>query len=523
MRILCTFFGTIIGLFSITTCQQFSANDPHIELEEITIGAIQKAYETGHFTSKELVQAYLDRIEQIDNNGPNLNSIIQINPDVLEIAEQLDKEREGGKIRSPMHGIPVVLKDNIDTRDKMPCTAGARPMANSMPLQDAFIVRKLRESGAIILGKANLSEWANFHSTYSSSGWSALGGQTKNPYKLSRNPCGSSAGSAVAVAANLTVVAIGTETNGSIVCPSNNNGIVGIKPTVGLLSRSGIIPISFTQDTPGPMARTVMDAAICLSAMIGTDEDDIKTVVIKERNITDYTSFLKKDGLNGKRLGFYRSNLEEFWRVEKNMRAAVDFMKEQGAIIVELEEITEKNINAPSFQVLQYEFKDGLNKYFASLGPDSPVKDMQDLIRQTITDEIEMKYFDHKLLTESNQKGDLNSLEYQDALAEMLEYSQEQGIDRVMNTFNLDAIFSPTGGPAWKTDLTNGDRFGLFSSSPAAISGYPSITVPVGTIDGLPHNISFYGRAWSEALLLEIAYSFEQGTMHRTVPKFLAE
>ena len=512
-------FTAIIILIS---CQSLKKSDAFIDLEEITIDEIQQAYENGTYTAVDLVKSYLHRIESIDKNGPNLNSIIQLNPDAMSIAEELDKERAEGKIRGPMHGIPVVLKDNIDTHDKMPCTAGARPMRNAMPLQDAFIVKQLRKSGAIILAKANLSEWANFHSSYSSSGWSGLGGQTKNPYELSRNPCGSSAGSGVSVSANLTVIAIGTETNGSIVCPANNNGIVGIKPTVGLLSRSGIIPISFTQDTPGPMARSVKDAAICLAVMTGVDQKDSKTLASKGHIQTDYTQYLNAEGLKGKRIGYHKGDLDDFWRIKKNMDQVLEVVKAQGAEIIELEEISKENFNRPSYQVLLYEYKDGLNKYFASLGPNSPVKDMDDIIAQTFADSIEMQYFDHKRLTDANEKGDLQSEEYLNALAEMTKFSQKEGIDRVMDEHNLDAILSPTRGPAWKTDLTNGDNFrSVSSSSPAAISGYPSITVPAGNIDGLPHNVSFYGRAWSEPLLLEIAFAFEQATKHRIVPQFL--
>ena len=506
------------------SCRQMENVPSQIDLEELTIEQIQKSYADQNYTAVDLVKAYLDRIDEIDSNGPSLNSIILVNPDALAIAEELDREYAEGKIRGPMHGIPVVLKDNIDTHDKMPCTAGARQMANAMPLKDSYIVKRLREEGAIILAKANLSEWANFHSSYSSSGWSGLGGQTKNPYVLSRNPCGSSAGSGVSVSANLTMIAIGTETNGSIVCPSNNNGIVGIKPTVGLLSRSGIIPISFSQDTPGPMARTVRDAAICLGAMTGVDSRDSKTAPSVDFINDDYTSFLKKDGLKGKRLGYYKGNLDSFWRIKKNMDKAIEDIKSEGAEIIELDKISEGNMNAPSFQVMLYEYKDGLNKYFASLGPDSPVKDVDDLIAQTLADSITMKYFDHARFADANAKGDLDSEEYIESLKKMHRLSREEGIDKVMDEHNLDAIISPTRGPAWKIDLTNGDNFrSVSSSSPAAISGYPSITVPAGQIDGLPHNVSFYGRAWSEPILLEIAYAFEQATQHRMIPQFIDE
>lgn len=495
-------------------------NNGDIVLEEITIDQIQQAYQNGSYSIQELVQAYLNRIEAIDKNGPQLNAIIEVNPDALEIAAQLDQEMKDGNIRGPMHGIPVILKDNIDTHDKMMTTAGSRMMIGSKPLQDSWVAKTLRQSGAVILGKSNLSEWANLHSSFSSSGWSGRGGQTNNPYDTSRNPCGSSSGSGVAVAANLCVVAIGTETNGSIVCPSNNNGIVGIKPTVGLLSRSGIIPISFSQDTPGPMARTVKDAAICLGVMTGIDTSDNKTLNSEGHSHRDYTQFLKADGIRGKRLGLYKRPMGRHYRVDSLMNRAVNFLKEQGAEIIEIERISQENIDGPSFQVLLYEFKDGLNKYFASLGPSAPVNSLEDLIEKTFADSIEMQYFNHETLRNAQKKGDLNSKEYLDALAFLDKHSRKEGLDKVMQENNLDAIITPTGGPAWKTDLLNGDNFspGVFSSSPAAIAGYPSITLPMGFIEGLPVGMSIFGSAWSEPLLLEIAYAYEQGTQYRKPP-----
>ncbi|MGK7370505.1 MAG: amidase, partial [Candidatus Halalkalibacterium sp. M3_1C_030] len=414
---------------------------------------------------------------------------------------------------------PIVLKDNIDTFD-MPTTAGARAMEGSIPPDDAYITAKLRDAGAIILGKANLSEWANFHSSFSSSGWSGLGGQTHNPYDLTRNPCGSSSGPGAAPSANLTVFGIGTETNGSITCPSSANGLVGIKPTVGLLSRSGIIPISFTQDTPGPMARTVEDAAIALGTMVGVDEEDSKTAASEGNYHTDYTQFLNEDGLDGKRIGFWKGPLGNHHRVDTLMYETVRLLEEQGATIVELEQITEENVGGDSFQVLLYEFKDGLNQYFNSLGDDAPVKNMDELVELTLADSVEMRYFDHDLLITASEKGDLDSEEYTKALERMLKYTRDEGIDRVMDENNLDAIVSPTGGPAWKTDLINGDNFSVSSSSPAARAGYPNITVPMGNIDGLPIGVSFFGRAWSEPDLIEIAYAFEQITRARIVPSF---
>lgn len=492
----------------------------NIPIEEITIAQIQDSYKNGDFTIQELIQVYLNRIETLDKNGPSLNSILMLNPDVMKIAAMLDKELAAGKSRGPLHGIPIVLKDNIDTHDKMPTTAGARALAKSFPLKDSPIAAQLRAAGAVILAKANLSEWANFHSSFSSSGWSGLGGQTHNPYDTSRNPCGSSAGSGVAVSANLTILAIGTETNGSIVCPSNNNGIVGIKPTVGLCSRTGIIPISFTQDTPGPMARTVTDAAICLGSITGIDEADSKTLASKGNSHSDYRPFLKKDGLKGKKIGLYKKPFGQHFRVDKTMMEAVDFLKSQGATIIEIEEISKEEIGGKSYEVLLYEFKDGLNKYFKSLGKNAPVKSLEELIEVTFKDSIEMQYFDHDLLKVAQAKGDLTSKAYQEALDFIIKNSRAEGIDRVMDEHDLDAIIAPTGGVAWKTDLTNGDRFGVFSSSPAAIAGYPSITVPMGMLDGLPLGISFFGRAWSEPILIEMAYAYEQGTKHRKAPVF---
>ena len=488
---------------------------------EQDITQIQQGYKDGAYTIKEVVQAYLDRIEEIDKNGPMINSIIQVNPDVFQIAEELDIEMSEGKIRGPLHGIPVVLKDNIDTKDKMATTGGSRALMNSFPLKDSYIAKQLRDAGAIIIGKANLSEWANFRGELSTSGWSGVGGQTKNPYVLSRNPCGSSSGSAVAVSANLTMLAIGTETNGSIVCPSHSNGIVGIKPTVGLISRSGIIPISFTQDTPGPMARTVKDAAIFLGILVGVDSTDEKTLKSRGKFYSDYTEFLKEDGLKGKRIGLYKSPLGKNYKVDTLMYKAVDFMKSHGVEIIEIDEISSGRVGNYSFEIMLYEYKDGLNKYFQSLGSDAPVKSIEEVIAFNKSDSIELNYFNQKYLEMAQEKGDLTSEKYVEALAKMMKGSREEGIDRVMNLHNLDAIIAPTGGPAWKTDLINGDSYHLGSSSPAARAGYPNITVPMGYVDELPVGISFFGRAWSEPLLIEIAYAYERGTKHRRSPKFL--
>ncbi|MEZ4918695.1 MAG: amidase [Saprospiraceae bacterium] len=507
---------------SMALFQCTSNHSGTMNLKEVTIDQLQAGYAEGRFTTQEVVQHYLAEIERIDQNGPSLRSILTLNPDALAIATQLDEERRQGKLRGPLHGIPVVLKDNIDTHDQMPTTAGARAMANSFPLQDSWVAARLREAGAVILGKSNLSEWANFHSTYASSGWSGLGGQTLNPYDLTRSPCGSSSGSGVAVAANLCVLSIGTETNGSIVCPANNNGIVGIKPTVGLISRSGIIPISFTQDTPGPMARTVKDAALCLNALTGIDPQDSKTSASQGKVAKDYTRFLNPNGLKGKRIGLYKQPMGIHFKADQKMEEAIAFLKAAGATIIEIEQLSEINIEPPSFEVMLYEFKDGLNAYFAGLGPNAPVKNLADLIRQTQADPEEMAYFDHALLSQAQAKGDLQEPAYLQALKQIKEYSQAKGIDRIMDQYQLDALVAPTGGPAWKTDWAVGDHYGVYSSSPAAIAGYPSISVPMGLIDGLPVGISFFGRAWSEGVLIELAYAYEQGTRHRVAPEFKA-
>ena len=511
----------VILIFSCdSSTKPISSNVINIH-DEITIDEIRKAYELNEYTIKELTQFYLDRIESLSFDGPELNAVITINPDALDIAAQLDDEMQNGIIRGPLHGIPVLLKDNIDTGDKMPCTAGSRAMKESYPPEDSPVAAQLRMAGAVILGKANLSEWANFHSNYSSSGWSGLGGQTKNPYDLSRNPCGSSSGSAVSVAANLCVLAIGTETNGSIVCPANNNGIVGIKPTVGLISRRGIIPISLSQDTGGPFARTIKDAAICLGTLTAVDSLDSKTLAPGRIAYKDYTQFLNSDGIRGKKLGYWKTPLSDHVRMTNVMEEAIEFFRSNGATIIELDQIIDRKAMDNSFNVLLYEFKDGLNNYFRNLGSAAQVKDLEDLIDKTFADSIEMKYHDHELFKIAQSKGDLDSEDYRKSLEIMVQLSREEGIDKLMEEYELDAIIAPTGGPAWKTDLVNGDNFGVHSSSPAAIAGYPSIVVPMGQIDGLPVGLSIFGRPWSEPVLLEIAYSYEQGTKKRFTPKYI--
>jgi amidase len=516
---------SVFSAVSLISCQSpvqkaVSGPAPATWLEEMTISQLQQGYKDGKYTVKQVVTDYLARIEAIDKNGPNLNSVIIVNPDAVQIAEELDREMKEGKLRGPMHGIPVILKDNIDTHDKMPTTGGSIALRNSYPAKDSYIAKKLREAGAVIIAKSNLSEWANFRADISSSGWSGIGGQTKNPYVLDRNPCGSSSGSGASVSANLTMIAIGTETNGSIVCPSNNNGIVGIKPTVGLLSRSGIIPISFSQDTPGPMGRTVEDAAICLGSLTGIDSADSKTLASALNFRTDYTAFLNKNGLKSKRIGLLKDEMGFSEKVDTLIKQAIAVLKSQGAEVVEVKS-PRGSYSRASYQVLLYEFKDGINKYLASLGENAPVKTLRELIEFNKKDSVELKYFDQKIFITSEAKGDLESKEYKAALAEMLKGSREEGIDKLLKDNNLDALMAPTGSPAWKTDLILGDHFVGGSSSLAAISGYPSITVPAGFVGELPVDISFFGKAWSEPVLIEIAYSFEQATKLRRAPKFL--
>ena len=489
-------------------------------LEEISVEELQQQYRDGTLTVREVVQAYIDRIEEIDRKGPILNSVRTLNGDALQIADRLDNELSEGNSRGPLHGVPILLKDNINTAD-MPTTAGSMFLEGSVPPRDAFIVNKLREQGAVILGKTNLSEWANFHSSFSSSGWSALGGQVRNPYEISRNPCGSSSGSGVAASANLATLTLGTETNGSIVCPSNANGIVGFKPTVGLWSRTGIIPISYTTDSAGPMTRTVRDAAILIGALAGVDEDDELTLEAEEHIHADYTQFLNRDGLEGKRIGFFTGPLGNHFRVDTLMNETIRTLEELGAEIVEIDQISQTNIGGDAFQVLLYEFKDGLNNYLESLDNEAVASSIQAIADEIKNSDTEREKFDRNLVLMAAEKGDLNSEEYKSALENMLKSSREEGIDRVMDDHNLDAIVSPTGSPAWKTDLTLGDNFKLSSSSPSARAGYPIISLPMGSIDGLPVGVSFFGRAWSEPVLLEIAYSFEQNTDHRLIPQFL--
>ncbi|MFW5656515.1 MAG: amidase [Bacteroidota bacterium] len=523
-------FGSLVGaglttsLYSACDSNEPSAavfNDD-FELKEKTIRELIRAMESGQLTCEQITTLYLKRIEKIDVEGPGINSVIEVNPHAIPLAKELDKERLEGKIRGPLHGIPLMLKDNIDTGDKMMTTAGSLALEGHYAAQDAPLVRQLRNAGALILGKTNLSEWANFRSTRSSSGWSGRGGQTKNPYAINRNPCGSSSGSGAAVSANLCAGAVGTETDGSVVCPSNANGLVGIKPTVGLVSRTGIIPISKTQDTAGPMARNVEDAAIMLSAMAGMDPEDEATQKAGEHIKEDYTLFLNKKALQGARIGVARERFGFHEDVDDALNAGIEVLKAQGAAIIDLDKIyTNNGIQDAEFTVLLYEFKDGLNKYLSGL-KDTQVQSLKDLIEFNKTHkDKEMPFFQQEILVMAEEKEDLSSKEYLDALELCRETSQKNGIDRVMNENNLDAIVAPTGGPAWVTDLVTGDHFLGGSSDFAAIAGYPNITVPAGFVQNLPVGMSFFGRAFSEDKLIGLAYAFEQATKHRKAPGFI--
>ncbi|HEY0320449.1 MAG TPA: amidase [Pyrinomonadaceae bacterium] len=492
------------------------------ELDEAGISELQAGMQQGRWTARRLVEKYLARIEEIDRRGPALNSVIELNPDALAIADALDRERKQKGARSPLHGIPVLIKDNIDTADRMMTTAGSLALVGAKPLRDAFVAERLRASGAVLLGKTNLSEWANFRSTHSTSGWSGRGGQTRLPYALDRNPCGSSSGSGVAVAANLCAVAVGTETDGSIVCPSSANSIVGIKPTLGLISRTGIIPIAHSQDTAGPMARTVRDAVTLLAALAGVDPRDEATTAGRVKALADYTKFLDPNGLRGARIGVARKFFGFNDRVDKLMSEAIEVMKRAGAIIIDPADIaTTGKFDDTELEVLLYEFKADLNKYLAGLGASAPVHSLKEIIDFNEREsQREMPFFGQELFIRAEAKGALTSKEYRAALAKNLRLSRTEGIDALMNKHRLDAIIGPTGGPPWTTDLINGDHFSGASSTPAAVAGYPNINVPAGYIHGLPVGISFFGRAWSEPTLIKLAYAFEQATKHRTAPKF---
>src|ERR1700688_381806 len=494
------------------------------ELDEITIAGLQDGIKSGKFKARSLVESYSARIDEIDKRGPAVNAIIELNPDALSIAAALDQERKVKGPRGPMHGVPVLIKDNIDTADKMMTTAGSLALVGSKPLQDSFVAQKLRSAGAVILGKTNLSEWANIRSSHSVSGWSGRGGLTRNPYALDRNPCGSSSGTGAGISANLCAVGIGTETDGSIVCPSSSNGLAGIKPTVGLVSRAGIIPISHTQDGAGPMCRTLRDAATLLGALTGVDPRDPATAASAGKSYTDYIQFCDPNGLKGARIGVARKYFGFNDAVDALMEQALDLLKKQGAIIVDPADIeTMGKFDDTELLVFMYELKADLNAYLAGLGPTAPVRTLKDVIEfNERNHQKELAYFGQDLFLKAESKGPLTESPYLEALEKNKRYARIEGIDATMDKFHLDAIVAPTGGPAWLTDLIAGDHFGGGSSNAAAVAGYPNINVTAGFISGLPVGISFFGRAWSEPTLIRLAFSFEQATRARRAPRFLS-
>ena len=498
------------------------------ELEEITIPELQEGMKSGKFTARSLVEKYLERIDEVDTprkdkRGPAVNAIIELNPDALSIADVLDQERKAKGPRGPLHGVPVLIKDNIDTADKMMTTAGSLALVGSKPPEDSFVAQKLRAAGAVILGKTNLSEWANIRSSHSTSGWSGRGGLTKNPYALDRNACGSSSGTGAGISANLAAVGIGTETDGSIVCPSSSNGLAGIKPTVGLLSRSGIIPISHSQDGAGPMCRTVRDAAILLGALTGVDPEDPATAASAGKSQTDYAQYCDPNGLKGARIGVARKYFGFSDAVDALMEQSLAVIKQQGATLVDPADIeTFGKFDESELLVFMYELKADLNAYLARLGPAAPVRTLQDIIDFNNRNQAkEMPYFGQDLFVKAQAKGPLTDKEYLDALAKNHQLARTEGIDALMDKHRLDAIVAPTGGPAWLTDLVNGDHVAGGSSNAAAVAGYPNINVTAGFLSGLPVGISFFGRAWSEPTLIKLAYSFEQATKARQAPRFL--
>jgi amidase len=501
------------------------ATVPPFDLDEATIAGLQRSMAEGALTGRGLAERYLERIAAIDRAGPSLNSVIELNPDSLAIAGALDRERRDKGPRGPLHGIPVLIKDNIDTHDRMKTSAGSLALEASVAPRDAFIVERLRAAGAVILGKTNLSEWANFRSTRSTSGWSGRGGQTRNPYALDRNPCGSSSGSGAAASANLCAAAIGTETDGSIVCPSSACGLVGIKPTVGLVSRAGIIPISVSQDTAGPMARTVADATALLTAIAAADPRDAATMRKARPAPADYASALDPAGLKGARLGIVRKMFGKNEHVHEVAEAAIDALKQEGAVIIDPVVLTTQGkFDDAEFEVLLYEFKDGLNAYFASLGTSAPVRSLEELIAFNERHrDREMPYFAQEILIDAQKKGPLTTPAYRQARANCRQMSRTLGIDAVMAKHRLDALVAPTGDPAFPIDLVNGDHFtGGGASTPAAVAGYPHVTVPMGSVFGLPVGLSFFGKAWSEPTLIKLAYAFEQATKARRAPRLRA-
>ena len=491
--------------------------------DEAGIAALEAKMASGELTSHALVQAYLDRIAAIDKSGPAINAIIELNPDALKIADTLDAERKAGKLRGPLHGIPVLIKDNIGTHDAMPTSAGSLALADSIPAQDSTVAAKLRAAGAVILGKTNLSEWANFRSTHATSGWSGRGGQTRNPYALDRNPCGSSSGTGAAIAANLAAVGVGTETDGSIVCPSSANGLVGIKPTLGLVSRAGIVPIAHSQDSAGPMARSVADAAVLLNALAGSDPRDPATRD-SDRHRSDFTKGLDAGGLKGARIGVVRKLAGFNPDVDAVLAQSIAALKAAGAVVVDPVELPNLGkYDDAELTVLQFEFKHDLNAYLAALPGSAQVpRSLADLIAFNEREKArEMPWFDQDLFEQSEKRGSLDDKAYRAALTKAKKLAGAQGIDAALKKYRLDALIAPTAGPAWVTDWVDGDHAAGSSSTPAAVAGYPDISVPAGQVHGLPVGLSFFGTAWSDAKLIRYAYAFEQATHARRPPKFL--
>jgi amidase len=509
-----------VGLFALTFLFGAVAAAPRDKagVAETDIATLQGRMSSGGVSSRELTRAYLERIAALDDAGPTLNSVIELNPDALKEADARDAERKAGKLRGPLHGVPILLKDNIDATP-MVNSAGSLALANHRPKTDAFLVGKLRAAGAVILGKTNLSEWANFRSARSASGWSARGGQTKNPYALDRNPCGSSSGTGTAIAASLAAAGIGTETDGSIICPSSVAGLVGIKPTVGLVSRSGIIPISHSQDTAGPMTRSVADAAALLGAIVGRDEHDTATAANTERGAPDYLAHLNRDALRGARIGVLRKSAGFHPGVDVEFERAIAAMKAAGAIVVDADIVTAGQWDDAELQVLLYEFKHDLQAYFAAAN--APVKSLADVIEFNKTNAAkELPYFGQELFEQSQAKGSLDEKEYKDAAAKARQLAGPAGIDAALRVQNLDALIAPAMSPAWLTDPVLGDHFVGAGYGAAAVAGTPSITVPMGEYFGLPVGIVFMGPAWSEARLIGLGYAFEQLTKARKPPRF---
>jgi amidase len=517
------FYPALGAARDVTSAEPASDVKP-FELDEITISDLQDGMKSGKFTARSLVEKYSARIEEIDKNGPAINCVIELNPDAVSIADSLDEERKARGPRGLLHGVPVLIKDNIDTADKMMTTAGSLALVGSKPAQDSYLAQRLRAAGAVILGKTNLSEWANIRSSHSTSGWSGRGGLTKNPYALDRNPCGSSSGTGAGISANLCAAGIGTETDGSIVCPASSNGLAGIKPTVGLVSRSGIIPISHSQDGAGPMCRTVRDAAILLGALTGVDPQDLATAASQGRSLTNYAQFCDPNGLKGARIGIARKYFGFNDAVDALMEQSLDAMKRQGATLVDPADIeTFGKFDESELLVFMYELKADLNAYLARLGPHAPVHTLKDIIAFNDRNrKTEMPYFGQDLFLKAEAKGPLSEKAYLDALEKNHQLARTEGIDATMDKYHLDAIVAPSGGPAWITDLVNGDHVAGGSSNAAAVAGYPNINVTAGFISSLPVGISFFGRAWSEATLIRLAFAFEQATKARQAPRFLA-